>query len=65
MHDSITVDRVMEACERRNTSTDNPGMCCNCGADVDGVEPDAENYECEICGEETVDGCETLLFKVA
>jgi len=65
MHKSITADRVMEACERSMTSLDNPGFCVVCGGEVDGVEPDACRYECELCGEPGVYGAEQLAMIVA
>ena len=52
-HPSVTAERVMEMCERRMTSLDNPGICFACG-----VEPDARRYHCEFCGEHRVYGCE-------
>lgn len=64
MHRSITSDRVADAVERYNDSLDNPGFCVACGVDVDGVEPDAREYECECCGAKTVYGAEELLFCV-
>ena len=62
MHKSITPDRILEAVERSQTSLDNPGFCVACGAEVDGVEPDARKYECEVCGERAVYGAEELLI---
>lgn len=41
---------------------DNQGMCVNCGAISDCVEPDACNYECEECGEHEVFGASELLM---
>ena len=41
---------------------DNGGMCLACGAEAYGVEPDAENYECETCGKHKVMGCDNLLI---
>jgi hypothetical protein len=64
-HPSVTGAAVMEACERHRLSTDNPGFCLACGAEADGVEPDARDYECEACGEPRVFGCEELLLEVA
>lgn len=61
-HSSITPERVMAAVERHNTTLDNPGFCLACGAEAEGVEPDAENYECEVCGESRVFGAEQLLI---
>ena len=63
-HPSITEERILEACERRETSLDNPGFCLACGVDVEGVEPDARNYECECCGEKQVFGAEELLMRI-
>jgi hypothetical protein len=31
---------------------DSQGFCLACGEIADGVEPDAERYECECCGKE-------------
>ena len=65
MHKSITLDRLMEAVERSNTSLDNPGFCLACGAEADGCEPDARQYECEECGAKKVYGAEELLMRLA
>lgn len=40
---------------------DNVGFCLACGEQADGCEPDARNYECEVCGESSVFGFEELL----
>lgn len=64
-HPSVSTATVMEACERRMTSLDNPGFCLACGSEQDGCEPDAREYECEACGERQVYGCEELLMEVA
>jgi len=61
IHPSITLDRVAEAVERHHTTLDNPGFCVICGADAEGVEPDARDYECGACGERGVFGAEELL----
>ena len=63
-HRSITLNRVLGAVERRSTSLDNPGFCVACGNDVDGVESDAREYECECCGEAAVFGAEELLLEM-
>jgi len=63
-HKSITLAKIVDAVERSNTSLDNPGFCLACGAEIDGVEPDAENYECENCGSWQVFGAEELLLHV-
>jgi predicted RNA-binding Zn-ribbon protein involved in translation (DUF1610 family) len=62
IHASVTQERIIEAVERHNHSLDNPGLCVACGAEADGVEPDAERYECEACGEPSVWGAEQLLI---
>ena len=41
---------------------DNLGFCTECGAEVQGVEPDARSYKCEECGEYGVYGAEELLL---
>ena len=61
----VTLDRVTEAIERSHTSLDNPGFCIRCGAEAEGVEPDARKYECECCGEPGVYGAEELLLHLA
>jgi hypothetical protein len=55
----------MEACERRETSLDNPGFCLACGNDVEGCEPDMRKGECECCGEKAVYGAEELMMRIA
>lgn len=62
LHPSLTADRILEACKRRPTTLDNPGFCIACGADAEGVEPDAQHYLCEICGQTEVFGAEELLL---
>ena len=32
------------------------GLCSACGNIQEGCEPDAENYECEVCGKKAVSG---------
>lgn len=63
-HKSLTDEAIMEACERRRDSLDDPGFCLACGAEASGVEPDARRYECEACGERQVYGVEELLISV-
>jgi hypothetical protein len=65
IHHSVTPGRVMEAVERHHTTLDNPGFCVQCGAEVEGVEPDARNLECEACGQTGVYGAEELLIMTA
>ena len=42
--------------------TESLGICLACGEQTDGVEPDAEGYECEICGRRTVMGVPQALL---
>jgi predicted RNA-binding Zn-ribbon protein involved in translation (DUF1610 family) len=65
VHRSITAERVQEAVERAAASQDDPGFCVACGAETEGVEPDARKYECESCGESAVYGAEELLVRLA
>lgn len=58
----LTLETVMAAVERSHSSLDNPGFCLACGAETDGVEPDARNYECDVCGENKVFGAEEILI---
>lgn len=58
----LTQERVLNAVSRNWSTLENPGFCLACGADADGVEPDAENYECVECGEYMVFGAEQVLL---
>jgi len=62
IHKNITLEKVMAACERRDTSLDNPGFCLACGKKHNNCEPDARNYVCKKCGERQVFGAEEILF---
>lgn len=62
IHPDVTLDKVMEACERRMTTLDNPGFCIKCGNEQEGCEPDARKYKCEACGEKAVYGSDELLM---
>ena len=65
IHPSITIERVTEAVERELTTLDDPGFCLACGAEAEGVEPDAEYYTCESCGEPAVYGAAEILIAIA
>ncbi len=65
IYQDVSVERVASAVERSHASLDNPGFCVICGAEVDGVEPDARRYECEVCGEPGVHGVKELLIRLA
>ncbi len=56
---------MAEAVARELTSLDNPGFCLACGAESEGCEPDAEQYECEICGAAAVYGAQEILLAIA
>jgi len=38
------------------------GFCLACGAEAEGIEPDARKYECESCGAPKVYGAEELIL---
>lgn len=63
MHPSITLDVLIDACNRRSFSLDNPGFCIECGAESGSCEPDARGYECECCGERSVYGAEEIAME--
>ena len=48
IHPEVTLARVTEAVERAHSSLDNPGFCICCGAETEGVEPDARRCDCEF-----------------
>jgi hypothetical protein len=64
MHKSITPERIEKAIESNMVDCTNIGFCKACGAEQDGCEPDARNYECEECGKHQVFGAEELLFSL-
>lgn len=41
---------------------DSVGWCLHCGDTVDGVEPDAKRYVCEVCNLPKVFGMEELMM---
>ena len=61
-HPSITDERVLAAVEDNMLGLGSNGFCLACGEDADGVEPDAQCYDCESCGEAAVCGADELLF---
>lgn len=64
LHESITPEKIMEACQRRISTLEDPGFCVACGHEQGGCEPDARRYPCEACGKKEVYGAEELLFHV-
>jgi len=53
---------TVEEVEAAMFGLSSPGRCIECGADHDGVEPDAHEYECEECGAMAVYGIEEMLI---
>lgn len=53
---------LIDAVERSMFGTDNPGFCLACGAETDGVEPDAEKYPCDCCDKRAVYGAEQIML---
>jgi rRNA maturation endonuclease Nob1 len=62
LHPSITRAAVEAMITRHQRTLDNPGACTNCGKTYEDVDPDAQDDECEHCGELAVTGCENLLL---
>lgn len=62
---NLTLAMIENAVRRRRMSFDDPGFCLSCGCEHDGVEPDAREYDCEMCGEQAVYGAEELLLLFA
>jgi hypothetical protein len=52
----ISIEQVQSAIEQYQ------GICIVCGSEKDGVEPDADSYLCDECGEYSVHGGESVLF---
>jgi hypothetical protein len=61
MHKKITLKRIMAAVE----SGEYLGFCLACGGENDGIEPDARDYECQLCDAHRVYGAEEILFMIA
>lgn len=58
---TVNIERILELVE----DDSNTGVCLACGAEHDGIEPDARRYVCEECGARRVYGAEELLLMVA
>lgn len=63
LHSTVTMHRVVKAVERRMTTLDNPGFCIKCGEEAHDCEPDAQNSQCDRCGENSVYGADELLLE--
>jgi PHP family Zn ribbon phosphoesterase len=55
----ITMEDLQEAI------VNNYGICTKCGAIGQFAEPDARNYTCEECGEDSVFGAEQVVIEMA
>ena len=64
LHKSITLKRIMRACEAQSNTLENPGFCLACGHKQGECEPDAREYECEKCGARKVYGAEEILMMI-
>ncbi len=62
IHPSVTEGRVVDEAEENTWGMGSTGICLSCGEDRDGCEPDARNYECYECGQNTVFGAEEILL---
>ena len=62
IHPTITRKTVEAMIARHHRTLDNPGACTSCGKAYEDVEPDAQDEECEFCGELAVTGCENLML---
>ena len=62
LHSSLTTEIIVNACERTMFGLEMIGFCISCGEEHDACEPDAERYQCEVCGENKVYGAEQLLL---
>ena len=56
----MTVEQILAAMQ----ADDYIGFCVVCGAEHDGVEPDARQYPCRECGKLSVYGAEELLIGI-
>ena len=65
VHPKITEEAIIEACERRMTTLDNPGFCLHCGIEAEGIDTDARAYKCEACGYDAVFGSDELAMEIA
>jgi hypothetical protein len=52
-------------CTAEELSDGTLGFCIACGAEADGVEPDARHYTCDTCDAKSVFGLEELLLNSA
>lgn len=60
----VDADTIIAAAEDSMFGMEDMGFCCACGAEAYSVEPDAERYPCEECGERAVYGAPELLLYI-
>jgi len=56
----VDIDAVIAAAE----GDEYIGFCLACGAEIEGIEPDARKYDCEECGAPKVYGAQEILLMV-
>ena len=59
VHPDLTFDEVFSAA----TDDEFSGFCTACGAQTDGIEPDARQCACDECGANRVYGAEQLIIE--
>ncbi len=59
----LLIDSAMRALEDDISTT--IGWCTSCGEEADGCEPDAREYHCESCEQNTVYGSQEILMMLA
>ena len=57
-----TQEEILDLAKECMFGTRNSGICIECGEEHDGIEPDAREYVCEICGKHAVYGVEELIL---
>ncbi len=63
--EGLDIDTVMEAAKTSMFGNEDPGFCLSCGEETGYVEPDAEHYPCQFCGERMVFGAEWIFVRYA
>ena len=58
----IDPDRLLEAAQEQMFGTEDIGFCIKCGEERPYTEPDARNYPCNACGENSVYGASELII---
>ena len=58
VHRDVTFSRL----EKAILASEEMGFCIACGAERDGVEPDAEKYHCDECRTSSVYGADQLIL---